>query len=71
MIITGDEYCEDTFFKDFIYLFMRDPEREAETQAEGEAAPCEEPDAGLHPRTSGSALSQRQIPNYLIHPGAP
>ena len=24
-------------FKDFIYLFMRDPEREAETQAEGEA----------------------------------
>ena len=25
------------FFKDFIYLFMRDAEREAETQAEGEA----------------------------------
>ena len=25
------------FFKDFIYLFMRDTEREAETQAEGEA----------------------------------
>ena len=24
-------------FKDFIYLFMRDTEREAETQAEGEA----------------------------------
>ena len=24
------------FLKDFIYLFMRDPEREAETQAEGE-----------------------------------
>ena len=33
------------FFKDFIYVFMRDTEREAETQAEGEAgslqgAPC-------------------------------
>ena len=33
------------FFKDFIYSFTRDPEREAETQAEGEAgslqgAPC-------------------------------
>ena len=33
------------YFKDFIYLFMRDTEREAETQAEGEAgsmqgAPC-------------------------------
>ena len=25
------------FFKDFIYLFMRDREKEAETQAEGEA----------------------------------
>ena len=24
------------FFKDFIYLFMRDREREAEKQAEGE-----------------------------------
>ena len=24
-------------FKDFIYLFMKDTEREAETQAEGEA----------------------------------
>ena len=36
------------FFKDFIYLFMRDTEREAETQAEGEAgslwgAPCGTP----------------------------
>ena len=28
---------EISFFKDFIYLFMRDPEREADTQAEGEA----------------------------------
>ena len=28
----------DFFFKDFIYLFMRDTEREAETQAEGEEA---------------------------------
>ena len=25
------------FFKDFIYLFLRDTQREAETQAEGEA----------------------------------
>ena len=29
------------FFKDFIYLFMRDTEREAETQAEGEAGPLQ------------------------------
>ena len=33
------EYCCLLFFsfKDFIYLFMRDTQREAETQAEGEA----------------------------------
>ena len=36
--------CLGSFFKDFIYLFMRDP-KEIETQAEGEAgslggAPC-------------------------------
>ena len=27
----------NVFFKDYIYLFMRDTEREAETQAEGGA----------------------------------
>ena len=27
------------FFSDFIYLFMRDTEREAETEAEGEDFP--------------------------------
>ena len=41
-------------FKDFIYLFMRDTEREAETQVEGEAGSLGEPDAGLNPRTPGS-----------------
>ena len=29
--------CFCLFFKDFIYSFMRDTEKEAETQAEGEA----------------------------------
>ena len=36
------------------YLFMRDTQREAETQAEGEAGSCREPNAGLDPRTPGS-----------------
>ena len=31
------DLVQKLFFKDFIYLFMRDTEREAETQAEGEA----------------------------------
>ena len=30
------------FFKDFMYLFMRDTGREAETQAEGEAGSMQE-----------------------------
>ena len=41
------------FLKRF-YLFMRDTQREAETQAEGEAGSCREPNAGLDPRTPGS-----------------
>ena len=42
------------FKKDFIYLFMRHTQREAETQAEGEAGSFREPDAGFNPGTPGS-----------------
>ena len=43
------------FFKIFLYLFKKDPEREAQTQAEGEAGSLRgEPDAGQDPRTPGS-----------------
>ena len=37
-------------FKDFIYSFMRDTQREAQTQVEGEAG---EPNAELDPRIPG------------------
>ena len=40
------------FFKDFIYLFMRDTEREAETQAEGEAGSMQEARRGTRSRVS-------------------
>ena len=40
------------FFKDFVYLFMRD--REAESQAEGGAGSPREPDVELDPGTPGS-----------------
>ena len=30
-------FLKEAFFQDFIYLFMKDTQREAETQAEGEA----------------------------------
>ena len=39
------------FLKDFIYLFMRDSQREAEGEAGSPLS--REPDAGLHPRTLG------------------
>ena len=39
-------------FKDFIYLFMR--QREAETQAEGEADSMQGGRCGLYPGTPGS-----------------
>ena len=43
------------FFKDFIYLFMRDTERERQRHRQRKKqAPCREPDAGLDPRTPGS-----------------
>ena len=44
------------FFKDFIYSSktQRHRERKAETQAEGEAGSCREPDVGLDPGSPGS-----------------
>ena len=39
---------------------MRDTQREAETQMEGEAGSLQEPDVGLDPRTWGHTLSLRQ-----------
>ena len=59
------------FFKDFIYSFMTDREREAETQAEGEAAPCREPHVGLDPRTPGSRPGPKAGAKPLSHPGVP
>ena len=44
------------FFKDFIYLFMRDTEREAETQAEGEAGSMQGTWCGTPSRDSGIML---------------
>ena len=43
------------FFKDFIYLFMRDTQGEAERHRQREKqAPCGKPNAGLDPKTPGS-----------------
>ena len=61
-----------TFFFFFFlrfYLFMR--EKEAETQAEGEEAPCREPDVGLDPGSPGSRPRPKAGPKPLSHPGIP
>ena len=48
---------------------MRDTEREAETQAEGDAGSLWGADAGLDPRTPGSRLGVNADAQLLSHPG--
>ena len=50
---------------------MRDTEREAETQAEGEAGSMQELDVGLDPRTPGSLPGPKADTQPLSHPGVP
>ena len=46
------------FLKDFIYLFMRDTERERQRHRQrGKQAPCRGPDVGLDPILQDHALS--------------
>ena len=49
------------FFLRFIYLFMRDTQRERQRHSQREEqAPRREPNVGLNPRSWDHALSQRQ-----------
>ena len=50
---------------------MRDTEIQTEIQAEGEQAPRGDPDAGLHPTTSGSCPKPKADAQPLSHPGTP
>ena len=50
---------------------MRHTHREAETQAEGEAGPHGEPDAGLDPETLGSRPEPKAHAQPRSHPGVP
>ena len=50
---------------------MRDTEREAETQAEGEAGPKQGARWELNPRTPGSQPEPKADAQPLTHPGAP
>ena len=57
------------FFKDFIYLFMRDTEREAETQAEGEAGSMQEARHGTQSQVSRIKPWAEGGAKPLSHPG--
>ena len=48
---------------------MRDTEREAETQAEGETGSHGKPDAKLNPRNPGSCPELKAETQPLSHPG--
>ena len=61
-----------SFFKDFIYLFMRDTEGERPRLRQREKqASCREPDVGLDPRTPGSCTELKAVAQPLSHPDVP
>lgn len=68
-------YILDLFiiFKDFIYLFMRDThrEREAETQAEGEASSMQGAQCGTRSQVSRITPWAEGGAKLLSHPGCP
>ena len=61
---------ELSFFKDFIYLFMRDTHRERsrDNRQREKQAPCGEPKVGLDPRTPGSRPEPKAGTQLLSQP---
>ena len=60
------------FLTSFLIFFMIVTEREAETQAEGEAGSMHwEPNVGFHPRSPGSRPGPKTGAKPLRHPGIP
>ena len=59
------------FFNFYLFMIVTEREREAETQAEGEAGSMHrEPDVGFDPGSPGSALGQRQALNHCATQGS-
>ena len=67
--------CSDVsflFFKDFIYLFTRETQRERQRHRKREKqAPCREPDVRLVLGTPGSHPELKTDAQLLSHPGVP
>ena len=64
------EFVSYIFLKDFIYLFMRDTQKQRHRQREKQA-PCGGPDAGLDPGSLGSRPEPKADAQLLSHPGVP
>ena len=58
------------FFKDFIYLFMKDTKRGRDRQREKQV-PCRKSDVGLDPRTPESQPELKADTQPLSNPSAP
>ena len=75
------EYCrlcwtyfliQRLFFKDFIYLFMRDTQRGRQRHRQREKqTPCRKPDVGFDPRTPRSCPEPKADAQPLSQPGFP
>ena len=50
---------------------MRDTQREAKTQAQGETDSLQKPDVGLNPQTLASQPEPKVDAQPLSHPGTP
>ena len=60
------------FYKDFIYLFMKDTHTERQRHRQREKqGPCREPDVGLDPRTPGLCPGLKAGAQPLSHPSVP
>ena len=57
-----------TFFKDFVYLFMRERQRHRQREKQ---VPCKEPSTGLDPGTPGSRPEPKTDAQPLSHSDVP
>ena len=66
--LVGFSFIFLSFFKDFIYSFIRD---RAETEGETGSPWSREPDVGLNPRTLGSGSEPKADAQLIEPPGHP
>ena len=70
-MLENDNGISHSFFKDFIYSFMKDPERRQRHRQREKQASCREPDVGLYLRSPESPPEPKAGTQPLSHPGIP